>query len=542
MYKVLTNPLMGGAYAWGRQPRKKVRRLPQGQWRVLLESHHEGYVSWEEWQAIQAQLKANSPSRRGAPREGRALLQGLAVCGECGRALQVQYGTGHAYRCRSSRSGDGAGGCLSAGGKRLDAVVAELFLEAVQPAGVAAALRAERLAQERASELLRSYQLELERREYAERRAKRNYTVMDSDYTALKQELAQDWRQARRATEGARRELEQARERLPRRGQPPSAEVLAGLGTRVRELWEHPAVQPRDRKRLLATLLEEAVLRVDREAGRLRLLLRWRGGWIDERELRLRPKPQPRRDASETVDLVRRLVQWYSDERVAAALTRQGRRSARGLRFTKARVRALRRRHGIAGYRPEEQDSSAPLLGVAAAARALGVASSTLYRWIQEGFVAVEEPAPGAPWLVRVDAALRSRVCQSVPQGFVAAAEARKQLRVSRQTLWDRIRSGQLEARRVVRGPHKGLYVQLDGLEASSDAQRAGPDAGARLGRGATVSRCQAARLERGAVPVADAEVPLQQGVRRRQPDRAGAPRREQAEQAGGTEHGKPAK
>ena len=92
------------------------------------------------------------------------------------------------------------------------------------------------------------------------------------------------------------------------------------------------------------------------------------------------------------------------------------------------RVRALRRRHGIAAYRAGEQDADAPLLGVAAAAGALGVTASTLYRWIQEGFVAVEEPAPGAPWLVR--------------------------------------------------GPRKGLYVRLDeaeqplldGLEESSDA------------------------------------------------------------------------
>ena len=489
VYKVLTNPLMGGAYAWGRQrtethldehdqPRKKVRRLPQGQWRVLLESHHEGYVSWEEWQAIQKQLQANSPAGRGAPREGRALLQGLAVCGECGRALQVQYGTGHTYRCRSSRSGDGQGGCLVAGGKRLDEVAAELFLEAARPAGVEAALRAERLARERESELLRSHRLELQRRQYEERRAKRNYIVMDSDYTELKQELARDWRQARRATERAQQELEQARERLPRRGRPPSAGELARLGTRVRELWEHPALQPRDRKRLLATLLDEAVLRADREAGRLCLLLRWRGGWIDERELPLRQRAQPRRDPSETVELVRRLARFYSDEQIGTTLARQGRRTARGLRFTQARVRALRQRHGIAAYRAEEQDSGAPLLGVAAAARALGVASSTLYRWIEEGFVAVEEPAPGAPWRVRVDAALRSRLCESVPAGFVAAAQARQLLRVSRQTLWERIRRGELEARRIVRGPQRGLYIQvdepeqplLDALEESSDA------------------------------------------------------------------------
>jgi DNA invertase Pin-like site-specific DNA recombinase/predicted DNA-binding transcriptional regulator AlpA len=489
VYKVLTNPLMGGAYVYGRQrtevyldernqPRKKVRRLPQEQWRVLLEEHHEGYVSWEEWQAIQAQLKANSTRARGAPREGRALLQGLAVCGECGRALQVRYGAGHGYLCRPSRSGAERGGCLSVGGQRLDAVVAELFLEAVRPAGVEAALRAERLAQEREDQLLRSHRLELERRQYEERRAKRNYVLMNGDYKSMKQELMDDWHRARRSTERAQQALEQARERLPRRGQPPSAAVLARLGLRVQELWAHPALRQRDRKRLLATLLEEAVLRADREAGRLRLLLRWRGGWIDERELPLRRRARPRQDPTETVELVRRLARLYSDERIVATLTKQGRRTARGLRFTQARVRALRQRHGIAAYRAAQQDSSAPLLGVAAAAGELGVAASTLYRWIEEGFVAVEEPTPGAPWLVRVDAALRSRLCESVPAGFVAAAQARKLLGVSRQTLWERIRSGQLEARRIVRGPQRGLYVQLEepeqpqlhGLKESGDA------------------------------------------------------------------------
>ena len=489
VYKVLTNPLMGGAYAWGRQrtevhldangqPRKKVRRLPPEQWRVLLEEHHEGYVSWEEWQGIQARLKANSTAGRGAPREGRALLQGLAVCGECGRALQGRYGAGHGYRCRPARNGGAEGGCVSVGGKRVDALAAELFLEAAGPAGVEAALRAERLAEEREGQLLRSYRLELERRQFEERRAKRNYVEMVADYGSLKQELARDWHTARRATERAQQALEQARERLPRRGQAPSPEVLARLGLRVRELWEHPALRPRDRKRLLATLLEEAVLRADREAGRLHVLLRWRGGWIDERELPLRRRARPAKDPSETVDLVRRLARLYSDERIAATLTRQGRRTARGLRFTKARVRALRQRHGIAAYRAAEPVGDAPLLSVAAAARELGVARSTLYRWIKEGFVAAEEPAPGAPWLVRVDAALRSRLCETVPEGFVAAAQARQRLGVSRQTLWERIRNGQLEARRIVRGPQQGLYVQLeaseqpllDGLEESGDA------------------------------------------------------------------------
>ena len=72
---------------------------------------------------------------------------------------------------------------------------------------------------------------------------------------------------------------------------------------------------------------------------------------------------------------------------IGTTLTRQGRRTARGLRSTKVRVRVLRQPHGIAVYQSGEQDSGAPLPGLA---------SSTLCRWIDEGFIAVEEPLSGA--------------------------------------------------------------------------------------------------------------------------------------------------
>ena len=64
VHQILTNPLMGGAYVYGRrrtevslgergEVRKQVVRVPQEEWGVLLEGRHEGYVSWEEWQAVQ---------------------------------------------------------------------------------------------------------------------------------------------------------------------------------------------------------------------------------------------------------------------------------------------------------------------------------------------------------------------------------------------------------------------------------------------------------------------------------------------------------
>ncbi len=120
VWNVLRNPAMGGAYAWGRtrtklqlderdRERKTSRKLPMEEWRVLLKQHHEGYVEWEEWLAIQARLAGNAVGQggRGAAREGRALLQGLATCGGCGRQMSVRYASAVQYRCAPGQNGEG---------------------------------------------------------------------------------------------------------------------------------------------------------------------------------------------------------------------------------------------------------------------------------------------------------------------------------------------------------------------------------------------------------------------------------------------------
>ena len=304
MYQVLTNPLMGGTYAYMRHRterrldaegalRKKTVRVPREEWAVLLEGRHEGYVTWEEWLAIQERLAANSiRAGSGAPREGRALLQGLAVCGTCGRKLQTQYGSGVRYVCQESSSGTGGEGrCQSASGAAADDWVAERFLDTAGPAGVEAALQAEREAAEReAAEReagrLRGYRLEAERCEYEARLAERRYRAEDPDNRLVMRALAREWEAALGAAERARRAWERAAERAPRLPDArAAAELFAHLGARVRELWDAAAVEDRDRKRLLATLVEEVVLDARREAGSLHVLLRWRGGWIDETEL-----------------------------------------------------------------------------------------------------------------------------------------------------------------------------------------------------------------------------------------------------------------
>jgi len=70
---------------------------------VNLPAHHEGYITWEDFLANQDRLAKNrtnagEPILNGPAREGLALLQGLMLCGTCGRALTVRYrGNGGLY-------------------------------------------------------------------------------------------------------------------------------------------------------------------------------------------------------------------------------------------------------------------------------------------------------------------------------------------------------------------------------------------------------------------------------------------------------------
>ncbi len=173
------------------------------------------------------------------------------------------------------------------------------------------------------------------------------------------------------------------------------------------------------------------------------------------------------RAAESTVDLVRNLSAHCNDRTVARALNKQGRRTAHGLRFTRDLVFELRRSRGIPAHAAREgQEDGAPL-SVAEAARDLGVNEATLYRWIHAGLAPVIDPGvDGAPLRVRMTEGLRARFRPQAPEGFVPVQVAMQRLGVSRQTIWNRVRAGELASCHVTHGNKRGLCVEMAEEEA----------------------------------------------------------------------------
>jgi DNA invertase Pin-like site-specific DNA recombinase len=482
VHSVLTNPVYAGAYAFGKtrreryvdehgQPRKRIRRLAQADWEVLIWEHHPGFIDRETFETNQARIARNTRPRAhepgGAVREGAALLQGIAVCGRCGRKLKVHYQgrRGHqspAYHCPGSVLVEGRGQwCLRVGGTQIDEAVADALLAALTPAGVKAALAAAEALEHDHDAALKQWRLQVERAQYEAQRAERRYRAVEPEHRLVARGLERDWEQALAALAAAEAELALRERQRPRTLTPAEREQLLALGADLGRVWSAPTTTDRDRKQLLRCLIEEVILDVAREERRATLIMRWRGGAITELAVPL-PRHQPTiRTDEDTIALLRRLTVHYPDATIAGILNRQGRRSATGERFTAIIVGGLRRYRGIPAHQPPADPPDGEPLPIAKAAEVLGIAPSTLHRWLNDGFIAGEQDTPGAPWRIRVNDELRALFVEDAPAGYVPIVDAMRVLGVSRQTVLQRVKRGELDAIHVRNGRRKGLRIRI---------------------------------------------------------------------------------
>lgn len=159
--------------------------------------------------------------------------------------------------------------------------------------------------------------------------------------------------------------------------------------------------------------------------------------------------------------LLRRLAAHCTDATTAGILNRQGRKTARGLRFTATRVASLRQHWRIPGFRRSKKPPESEPVTVEKAAKVLGVVPSTVHRWLQEGFIAGEQVTPGAPWRIRMNEAVKTHFVETTPEGYVPMIEATKLLGVTRQTVLQRVKRGEIEAVHGTHGRRKGLRIKV---------------------------------------------------------------------------------
>ena len=415
---VLTNPVYAGAYAFGRtgsrvmieNGRKRILRgyrKDRSDWAVLLVDHHEGYLSWPDYERNQRLIADNANGKgmmvRGAVRKGEALLAGLLRCGHCGRRLLVSYngtkGDVGRYNCDATRSNPGADPCISFGALRVDEAVGAEIVRLLQPLGVEAAVHAITECEHQSGEKQRQLELALEQARYEAARARRQYDAVDPDNRLVAGELERRWNTALAAVRALEEELEALLRQRPAALSAEERQRLLQMGADLEAAWHHPAANAVTRKRIVRVVLREVVARV--EDDQIQLLLHWQGGDHTRLTVRKNRRGQTRWSVEpETMELIRACARLMPDKAIAGLLNRTGKRTGRLNGWTQSRVRSFRNTHGIAVYADGEWAERGEVT-LSEAARMLNLNPLTVLRQIHAGIIPAEQYCKGAPWVIK---------------------------------------------------------------------------------------------------------------------------------------------
>ena len=292
-------------------------------------------------------------------------------------------------------------------------------------------------------------------------RAQRQFDACEPEHRLVARTLEARLEQALSELERERRKLAELEARRPQPLTDVERQALTRLIRDLPRIWTAETTTPRDRKELLRTLIGEVVVTVKDDPRRAETEIIWEGGARTELTVALIKRGTERNRTSEdTIELIRKLAAHTTDQHIAAILNKQGRRTGTGLVFNEPRVRSVRLKHHIPAPPPAASDSD--LFSVGQAATELGVAQTTIYRWLRAGLLPAEQTTAHAPWRIRLTDDVRARFVPDVPDSFVALDEAAKRLGCARQTILHKVQRGELHAVQVITGRRKGLRIQVN--------------------------------------------------------------------------------
>jgi DNA invertase Pin-like site-specific DNA recombinase len=429
---MLANPTYAGTYVYGRYQSCKqisptgeihtqVRLMPQDEWRVTIPDHHPGYITQEQFLANRRRLEANRTNTEvlaGPAREGLCLLQGLLLCGKCGRRLGVRY-TGNGgiypmYQCTwKRREALAPHACMNLPFRLLDNAVADRIVAAVTPLTIELALNALSSLEERDQAIAAQWRRRIERARYDAELAERRYEAVDPQNRLIASTLEQRWNEAaQRVLELEAEFANFQRQKLRVITAEQKRQILQLAGDFPR-LWTAPTTETRDRKRMLRLLIKDITVVKGPAHKQLQLQIRWQGGATEVVELQLPAnRPDVVRYPPAIIDRVRELAREHGDDDIAALFNRDGLTSSTGKPFTDNMISWIRFKHRIPG--PSRPPGTFTVKEVC---ERYGVSMHVVYYWIERGYISAQQRKPGVRYAITItdtaDRALREWVATS---------------------------------------------------------------------------------------------------------------------------------
>lgn len=430
---IVKNPSYAGVYAFGRyrsikeilgngEVRSRIGYMPEDNWLVNLRDHHEGYITFEQYKKNLDQLSRNQTNTKevvlsGPAREGLALLQGLLICGGCGRRLTPRYqgngGIYPTYQCNwRKREGLSTKACLTVQCSPLDRAIERRVLESLRSEQLELAIDAFDIVSRRHEQIDAQWKMRLQRAEYESELAQRRYEQVDPSNRLVAATLEQRWNDALIELQDVRDEIDRQNQKSRRLTLQQRDEVLA-LAQNLPKLWHNTAAAWKDKKRILQLLISDITVTKPEQFVAL-AQLRWHGGECEELRVDLpRPVADRWRHDDALIERVGELAKTLDDAQIAAWLNNEGLKTNKGNRFTVSSIKWIRHKHSISPV----DDRKTGELTVKEAAKRLGVNPGVIYYWIEKGLILGRRRNAGSPYLLaftpEIEQELAKRIAQS---------------------------------------------------------------------------------------------------------------------------------
>jgi DNA invertase Pin-like site-specific DNA recombinase len=397
--RVLNNPRYAGAYFFGRT---RGRRRPEGgrpisskavpreQWHALIRQAHPGYITWEIYEANLRKLEENSRAHqvqlKVPPREGPALLQGMAICGNCGRRMSIRYHWRGAelvpdYLCQYQVVERLEKACMSIPGANVDAAISCLLAQAVTPVALEVSLAVQQELLSRLEEVDRLRLKQVERARYEANLAQRRYMQVEPENRLVADTLEAEWNHKLQVLAEARLEYERQRSLDRQLLDEEKRDRIMALASDFPRIWNDPKIPARERKRMVALMIEDVTLTRGTE---ITMHVRFKGGLTRTLIVPLALNAWKKyMTAPAVLAEIDRLLNEHTDAEVATVLNGRGLASGRRMKFTGQIIGALRKGNHLKSRYERLRERG--MLDVLEMAALLGTSMRTIYVWHRQG-------------------------------------------------------------------------------------------------------------------------------------------------------------
>ncbi len=381
--QVLHNPRYAGAFVYGRvrtrllpDGKHRTTKVPRSEWQFVIPGIHAGYLTWEQFEANQKRLAENAlgfggARKAGPAREGPALLQGRVICGVCGERMSIHYSivshqVAPTYVCQEASIRRAEKVCQRVPGSVVDHAISNLLLELMQPLTLQVALAVQQEVEARVTETDSLRRKHVERAQYESELARRRFMKVDPDNRLVADSLEAEWNIKLRILAEAQEQYEQQTQKQRVLIDSQTREQLLSLAQDFPRVWNDPAVEPRERKRILRLLVEDVTL-INGERIQVHVRLR----------------AQIRKTTPEVVAEINALLDHYCDRETAEILNQRGRRTWQDEPFNLKKIAHVRQAfHLQCRY---NRLRARGLLTAKEMSVRHGVTSTTIHLWAREG-------------------------------------------------------------------------------------------------------------------------------------------------------------